>query len=95
MRSRRLFIAALFFAAGTTAVLAADRYKVSLTRKDRNLYKVDGTAIWIQTRYCYVYGYGEQAALSASEIVFFDQGTRCDVRRVLGRELINGIPLAA
>jgi len=67
----------------TSSAFAADRYNVALTRKDRNLYKVDGKPIWVQTRYCYVYGYGEEAALSADEIVFLDSSEKCDVKRVL------------
>ena len=62
---------------------AAERYEVHLTRKDRNLYKVDGTSFWVQTQYCYVYGYGEEAVLNASEVVFLDEGEKCDVKQAL------------
>jgi hypothetical protein len=73
----------------THAAYAADRYKVNLTRKDQDLYQVDGTAIWVQTQYCYVYGYGEEAALSSSEVVFFDDGDKCDVKRILKETRVN------
>lgn len=66
-----------------TAASAADRYAISLTRKGSNFYKVDGQAIWVQTRYCYTYGYGERASLGAYEVVFLDSDDKCDVRRVL------------
>jgi hypothetical protein len=62
---------------------AAERYQVSLTRKGSNFYKIDGQRMWVQTRYCYTYGYGEDAALSATDVVFLGAGDKCDVRRVL------------
>ena len=68
---------------GTTAAIAAERYQVSLTRKATNLYKVDGQPFWIQTRYCYVYAYGEDAVLSSDEVVFLDDTEKCDVKRML------------
>ena len=80
---RSLALALLLAVSTGTHAIAADRYHVNLTRKDRNLYKVDGTSIWVQTRYCYVYGYGEEAALNDYEIVFFDSEEKCDVKRIL------------
>jgi hypothetical protein len=71
---------ALFF---TSAAPAADRYNVNLTRKDSNLYKVDGTSFWVQTQYCYAYGYGEEAILSPDEVIFLEDGDKCDVKRIL------------
>jgi hypothetical protein len=68
---------------GPASVAAAERYQVSLTRKDSNLYKVDGQPFWIQTRYCYVYGYGEDAVVSSDEVVFLDDTEKCDVKRIL------------
>lgn len=68
---------------GATVASAADRYQVSLTRKDSNLYKVDGQPFWIQTRYCYVYGYSEDAVVSSDEVVFLDDTEKCDVKRIL------------
>lgn len=62
---------------------AAERYAVSLTRKSSNFYKVDGQSIWVQTRYCYVYGYGELASLGPYDVEFKDSDDKCDVRRVL------------
>lgn len=31
------------------------KYKISLTRKGSNIYRVDNTKLWIETRYCYEY----------------------------------------
>jgi hypothetical protein len=64
---------ALFF---TSAAPAADRYNVNLTRKDSNLYKVDGTSFWVQTQYCYAYGYGEEANLSPDEVIILEDGDK-------------------
>jgi hypothetical protein len=65
-------------------VVNAETYEVNLTRKARNLYKVDGKEIILQTRYCYVYAYSEEAILKTSgyggEVVFFESKDRCDIR---------------
>lgn len=76
-------VALALTAFGTTVAAAADRYQVSLTRKASNLYKVDGQPYWIQTRYRYVYAYGEDAVLGPYEVVFLDDAEKCDVKRVL------------
>lgn len=83
MKALLSVIALALPAAATSDAVARDRYEVSLTRKDRNLYKVDGQPYWVQTRYCYVYAYGEEAALNDYEVVFFDSEEKCDVKRIL------------
>lgn len=61
----------------------AENYEVNLTRKGSNVYKIDGKDIIIQTRYCYVYAYSEEAIFKASgyggEVIFFDskEQVRC------------------
>ena len=66
----------------------AENYEVNLTRKGRNVYKIDGKDIIIQTRYCYVYAYSEEAIFKASgyggELIFFDSKDKCDVKAVFG-----------
>lgn len=66
----------------------AENYEVSLTRKGSNVYKNDGKDIIIQTRYCYVYAYSEEAIFKASgyggELIFFDSKDKCDVKAVFG-----------
>jgi len=65
-----------------------DNYEVNLTRKGSNVYKVDGKDIIIQTRYCYVYAYSEEAIFKTAgyggEIIFFDSKDKCDVKAVFG-----------
>lgn len=66
----------------------ADNYEVSLTRKGSNIYRVSGKDIIVQTRYCYVYAYSEDAILKSSgyggEIIFLDSKDKCDVKAVFG-----------
>lgn len=70
-----------------TPVLA-ENYEVNLTRKGRNVYIIDGKDIIIQTRYCYVYAYSEEAIFKTSgyggEVIFFDSEDKCDVKAVFG-----------
>lgn len=70
------------------APAVAENYEVSLTRKGRNVYKVDGKDIIIQTRYCYIYAYSEEALFKTSgysgEVIFFDSKDKCDVKAVFG-----------
>jgi len=70
-------------------IVAASNYEISVTRKDSNLYKVDGKDIYIQTRYCYEYVYYENSYLRmngfSGEIIFLDSGDKCDVKAVYGR----------
>lgn len=66
----------------------AENYEVNLTRKGSNVYKVDAKDIIIQTRYCYVYAYSEEAIFKSSgyggEVIFFDSKDKCDVKAVFG-----------
>ena len=66
----------------------AENYEVNLTRKGSNVYKIDGKDIMIQTRYCYVYAYSEEAIFKTSgyggEVIFFDSKDKCDVKAVFG-----------
>ena len=66
----------------------AENYEVNLTRKGSNVYKIDGKDIIIQTRYCYVYAYSEEAIFKSSgyggEVIFFGSKDKCDVKAVFG-----------
>ena len=66
----------------------AENYEVNLTRKASNVYKIDGKDNIIQTRYCYVYAYSEEAIFKTSgyggEVIFFDSKDKCDVKAVFG-----------
>ncbi|WP_448171396.1 hypothetical protein [Rhizobacter fulvus] len=74
--------------AGTA--FAADVYKVTVTRKDQDLYKVDGGKNYVVTRYCYEYAYGDEAILRIDSTggfsigkIIFSTGTSCEVEKVL------------
>lgn len=58
-----------------------EKYSVSLTRRSGNFYQIDGKEIFVQTRYCYVYSYGEDAVLDTDlgAVHFLDSNDRCDV----------------
>ena len=73
---------------------SAETYEISVTRKDSNLYKVDGQEIYIKTRYCYEYAYSQRAILiidspggfNIGKILFVassGSGNQCDVEKVL------------
>ncbi len=56
----------------STAAEGAEVYKVTVTRKSDDLYQVQGQKIFVKTRYCYEYVYGDEAILridSPGEIV--------------------------
>ena len=80
------FVAAMMCLQAAPAL--AENYEVNLTRKGSNVYKVDGKDIIIQTRYCYVYAYSEEAIFKTSgydgEVIFFDSKDNCDVKAVFG-----------
>ena len=50
-------------------------FKVEVTRKGSNLYKVDGTDYYIETRYCYEYATYDEAILKVESNYGYDKGT--------------------
>lgn len=60
--------------------LEVGNYKVDISRKGSNLYKIDGKDIYLETRYCYEYSYREEVLLvvagnygyNKGEIIFVD-----------------------
>ena len=79
-------------AAGLLALAVAahaEWYKVSVTRKDANLYAVDDTypTVYIETRFCFEFAIREEAVLKyergdLDNKIVFDTGGACDVVRV-------------
>jgi len=89
MAMKKTLLAALAAMMSLQAAPAlAENYEVNLTRKGSNVYKIDGKDIIIQTRYCYVYAYSEEAIFKSSgyggEVIFFDSKDKCDVKAVFG-----------
>jgi hypothetical protein len=75
---------------GFTAV--PDSYRVTVTRKEANLYQVDRSKTYIKTKYCYEYVYSEQAILvyergSLNNKLIFDKRSgrspECSVENLL------------
>jgi hypothetical protein len=79
---KRLLAAVLILVATASQ---ASLYRITVTRKADNLYKVDGTSIFIKTRYCYEYAYSEEAILddTRDELIFTSGGSKCDVETVI------------
>jgi hypothetical protein len=88
MKKRLLVTLAALMTLQAGPALAENYYKVNLTREGSNVYKIDGKDIIIQTRYCYVYAYSEEAIFKASgyggELIFFHSRAKCDVKAVFG-----------
>ena len=69
-----------------TGAACAEMYKVTVKRIDQDLYKTS-EGIYIQTKYCYEYTYGDDAVLKYEDYSYdnkliFDSGTSCDVEKV-------------
>lgn len=80
---RALAAVVLLAAAGAAY---AEMYKLTIKRIDKDLYKTS-EGVYIQTKYCYEYTYGEDAVLryekySYDNKLIFDNGTVCDVEKV-------------
>ncbi len=55
--------------------LDTDSYKVKLTKKASNFYKVEQTDLYIETRYCYEYANYEEAILKVTSSYGYTKGT--------------------
>ncbi len=55
--------------------LDVDTYKVKVTRKGSNLYKVEQTDLYIETKYCYEYATFEEAILKVTSSYGYTKGT--------------------
>jgi hypothetical protein len=79
-------LAAMCFA---TQLTLAATYQVNVTRKGSNVYRVDGKSIIIQTRYCYVYAYSEEAILKSNgyggDLIFISSRDKCDIKAIYGK----------
>jgi len=66
----------------------AGTYDLTVTRKDSNLYRVNGKSIIIKTKYCYEYVYSSDAILRTSgrsgKLIFLEEDSSCDVQAVFG-----------
>jgi hypothetical protein len=82
----------LVLAVCAVASLRAESYRVSVTRKDKDMYRIDRTKTYIKTKYCYEYVYSESAVLNYERGAYdnkliFDKRpgpvTSCDVDKLL------------
>ena len=92
---KKLVLAAVVAAIATPA-LANGAFKefaramgadiISVTRKESDLYQVDYGNVFIKTRYCYEYAYGEDAFVYKDKLYFTGQDESCDVEGVYRRQ---------
>lgn len=91
---RQVAAVVVLLVAMTCPAESTNRYKVTVTRKDSNLYAVDGTSYWLRTRYCYEYAYSQEAVLVwegagsySNKLLFLDfdhkKSAECDVELML------------
>lgn len=69
-----------------SAAASAEMYAVNVRRIDKDLYKTD-EGVYIQTKYCHEYTYGDDAVLRYEPYgydnkLIFDSGEVCDVEKV-------------
>lgn len=50
-------------------------FKIEVTRKGSNIYKVEGTDYYIETRYCYEYATYDEAILKVESNYGYNKGT--------------------
>lgn len=50
-------------------------FKIEVTRKGSNIYKVEGTDYYVETRYCYEYATYEEAILKVESNYGYNKGT--------------------
>lgn len=50
-------------------------FKIEVTRKESNLYKVEGTDYYIETRYCYEYTTHDEVILKVESNYGYGKGT--------------------
>ena len=85
MNRKAKSFAALLLASVSLAVYA-EVYKVYVKRIDSNLYKTS-EGVFIETKYCYHYSYGEEAILKYKQYsydnkIIWEDDSTCDVKRV-------------
>lgn len=77
------FLLTLFLAPG---YVHANTWEINVTRKDSNLYQITGKDSFVNTKYCYVYAFSEDAYLRVDgydkKIIFTDSKDSCDVDNV-------------
>jgi hypothetical protein len=49
-------------------------FKIDITRKGSNLYKIDGTDYYLETRYCYEYATRDEAILKVESNYGYNKG---------------------
>ena len=82
MTSRLMLLAVVVL--GLAVPLHAEMYTLNVRRIEQNLYQDRDSKLFIETRYCYEYTYGDDAVLKwegryGDNWIVFRNGTKCDV----------------
>lgn len=84
-----LFGTAVLVVLTATAPAAGELYKVTVTRVDKDLYRVDSSnpKVYVETKFCFEFATRVEAVLkydqySYNNKLIFDSGTSCDVKSV-------------
>lgn len=56
------------------AKMEEGKYKVTLSKKGSNIYRIDGTKYWVETRYCYEYASYEEVILIVESSYGYTKG---------------------
>ena len=83
----RTWLAAAGIAAVTGVTGAPEVYRVSVTKVDKDLYKIENQRppLYVETRYCYEYATRDDAILryeryASNNKLIFSNDTACDVK---------------
>ena len=63
----------------------SDVYRVNVTRRDNNLYQIDGTRIYLLTMMCMELALSDEAILDTDgmRLYFVDSNSSCEIERIL------------
>lgn len=84
---KKIIVAIIFLLISYTSSIA-EVYEVYVKRIEQNLYKDLNSGVFIKTKYCYEYTYGERAILIYDEYSYdnkliFNNDQVCDVDKLL------------
>jgi len=89
---RRILASCISAALFIAVPAAAETYAVTVTRKDANFYSVDGTQLYLKTKFCYEYSYGAKAVVDTDmmQLTFvppYSGGitTSCQIEMILSK----------
>lgn len=96
MKKFTIIILLIFLTISISILYAlSSKYEIQITRKAQNLYKVSGSDLWIETKYCYEYSYSETVIMDYSGYgytkgeLIFKNGRKCDISEIYESRNVN------